>query len=88
MFGIRTPNFVNSENNEAKYIENRIDDAIKAEAQEIITGHKKLTIEQMVQDIENALAYIGYVDSNSQQNSDNRPTQATTTSYSDDVEIL
>ena len=42
----------------------------------------------MVQDIEEALEYIGYVDTSPQQNQIAQPNQPETSSYSDDVEIL
>lgn len=91
MFSQRTPLFTKPDENETKSIDDKVDDVIKSEVHDIVSkrDHKRLTIEEMVQEIEDALAYIGYVDKQYfQQSSDGQPNQSSTSSYSDDVEIL
>ena len=89
MFQQRIPFFVNTDK-KTKSIDDKVNDSITPEIQDIVSKRdkKRLTIEQMVQDIEEALEYIVYVDTSTQQNQIAQPNQPETSSYSDDVEIL
>lgn len=84
MFEQRTPLFVDQATDEY------VNDVIKAEVQDVISkrDNKRMSIEQMVEEIEKALAYIGFVDVDAQENSSYQSNDAENESYSDDVVIL
>ena len=90
MFGQRSPFLINNQQKK-EATDDKVNQTIQSEVHDIVSkrDRKRLTIEEMVQDIEEALAYIGYVDTSTQENKNsvNQPINSTTESDSD-VEIL
>ena len=89
MFGQRAPLLINKQQKK-ETIDDKVSQTIQSEVHDIVSkrDHKRLTIEEMVKDINDALAYIGYVDTSTQEITNNNNPTNTTTDSDSDVEIL